>query len=99
VNARLVLQAGDITVGRLGGSAEIATQQGDLKVTEAVRGTVTLRTESGNITIGAAHGVSATLDAGTGHGRIDNALKNADGAAALTVHATTAVGDITARSL
>jgi hypothetical protein len=99
VNARLVLQAGDITVGRLGGSAEIATQQGDLKVTEAVRGTVTLRTESGNITIGAAHGVSATLDAGTGHGRIDNALKNADGAAALTVHATTAMGDITARSL
>ncbi|MEU1051944.1 DUF4097 family beta strand repeat-containing protein [Streptomyces sp. NPDC005876] len=99
VNARLTLQAGDITVGRLGGSAEIATQQGDLKVTEAVRGTVTLRTESGNITIGAAHGVSATLDAGTGHGRIDNALKNADGAAALTVHATTTVGDITARSL
>jgi hypothetical protein len=98
-SARLTLQAGDITVGRLDGPAEIGTQQGDLTVTEAVRGTVTLRTESGNITVGAAHGVSAALDAGTGHGRIDNALKNADGAPALTIHATTTQGDITARSL
>ncbi len=38
------------------------------------------------------------LDAGTTHGRIHNALKN-DGAAQLDVHATTAHGDIVARSL
>ncbi|WP_327293493.1 hypothetical protein [Streptomyces sp. NBC_01198] len=49
--------------------------------------------------VGAARGVSATLDAGTSYGRIDNALKNADGAADLTIRATTAYGDITARSL
>ncbi|MFJ4472892.1 DUF4097 family beta strand repeat-containing protein [Streptomyces sp. NPDC089424] len=99
-SARLTLQAGDITVGRLNGPGEIRTQQGDIGVTEAVRGTVTLRTEHGDITVGAAPGVSASLDAGTSHGRISNALKNADGAAAgLTVHATTAYGDITARSL
>ncbi|MGW2018757.1 DUF4097 family beta strand repeat-containing protein [Streptomyces sp. NPDC001927] len=99
-DARLVLQAGDVSVARLGGSAEISTQQGDIRVAEAVRGTVTLRTEAGSITVGAARGVSASLDAGTAHGRIHNALQNSGGAAAeLTIHATTALGDITARSL
>jgi DUF4097 and DUF4098 domain-containing protein YvlB len=99
-NARLSLAAGDVTVHRLNGPAEISTQKGDLRVTEAVRGTVTLRTEHGDITVGAARGTSATLDAGTTHGRIQNSLNNTDGPdAALTIHATTAYGDITARSL
>ncbi|UKY51894.1 DUF4097 family beta strand repeat-containing protein [Streptomyces inhibens] len=99
-SARLTLLAGDISAGRLGGPAEISTQKGDIRITEAVRGTVTLRTEHGEISVGAARGVSASLDAGTSYGRIHNALKNTDGAdAALTIHATTAYGDITARSL
>ncbi|BDM67995.1 hypothetical protein HEK616_14820 [Streptomyces nigrescens] len=98
-SADLTTQAGDITVGRLGGPAEISTQKGDLRVTEAVRGTVTLRTESGDISVGAARGVSASLDAGTASGRIHNALRNTDGAAGLNFRATTAHGDITARSL
>ncbi|WP_330335383.1 DUF4097 domain-containing protein (plasmid) [Streptomyces sp. NBC_00536] len=98
--ARLTLLAGDIAVGRLGGPAEISTQKGDLRITEAVYGTVTLRTEAGNVEVGAARGVSASLDGGTGYGRIHNALRNAEGAgAALTIHATTTYGDITARSL
>ncbi|MFF2203957.1 DUF4097 family beta strand repeat-containing protein [Streptomyces sp. NPDC058145] len=98
--ARLSLQAGDVTVGRLGGPAEISTQKGDISVAEALRGEVTLRTQHGEITVGAARGVSASLDAGTGYGRIHNALRNSDGAAAgLAIHATTAYGDITARSL
>ncbi|GAA4960190.1 DUF4097 family beta strand repeat-containing protein [Streptomyces heliomycini] len=99
-SARLAVLAGDVSVGRLGGPAEISTQKGDIRVTEAVRGMVTLRTEHGDICVGAARGVSASLDAGTGYGRVHNTLRNADGAAAgLTVHATTAYGDITARSL
>ncbi|MEW2611396.1 DUF4097 family beta strand repeat-containing protein [Streptomyces sp. NPDC047880] len=98
--ARLSLLAGDITVGRLGGPAQLSTQQGDLTVTEATRGAVALRTEQGDISVGAARGVSAALDAGTAYGRIHNTLNNSDGAAAgLTIHATTAQGDITARSL
>lgn len=98
--ARLTGLDAHITVGRLTGDGEISTQRGDLHITEAVRGTLTLTTRQGDITVGAAHGVSATLNAGTGYGRIDNTLKNADGAAAgLTVHATTTQGDITARSL
>ncbi|MCX4759457.1 DUF4097 family beta strand repeat-containing protein [Streptomyces sp. NBC_01275] len=98
-SARLALLAGDVSVGRLGGPGEISTQKGDLRIAEAVRGTVVLRTESGEVSVGAARGVSASLDAGTGYGRIHNALKNADGAADLNIHATTAYGDITARSL
>ncbi|MEV0538014.1 DUF4097 family beta strand repeat-containing protein, partial [Kitasatospora sp. NPDC050463] len=99
-DAHLTLQAGDITVGRLTGPAHITTQKGDLTIAEAHHGTVELRTEHGRITIGAARGVSASLNAGTSYGRIDNSLNNTDGAtAALTIHATTAYGDITARSL
>ncbi|MEU5429057.1 DUF4097 family beta strand repeat-containing protein [Streptomyces olivoreticuli] len=98
--ARLTLLAGDISVGRLGGPAEISTQKGDLHIAEAMGGTVVLRTESGDVSVGAARGVSASLDAGTGYGRIHNALQNTDGAAALLdIHATTAYGDITARSI
>ncbi|MEU9487576.1 DUF4097 family beta strand repeat-containing protein [Streptomyces decoyicus] len=97
--ARLTLAAGDVSVGRLGGPAQISTQKGDIHVTEAVNGTVTLRTGHGEISVGAARGVSASLDAGTTYGRIHNSLKNTDGAAGLNIHATTAYGNITARSL
>ncbi|MFE4602992.1 DUF4097 family beta strand repeat-containing protein [Kitasatospora indigofera] len=97
-NTHLTVQAGDLTVHRLAGPARISTQQGHITITEAVRGTVELRTQAGDITIGAARGVSAALDAGTSSGRINNALQNT-GAPELTVHATTAYGDITARSL
>lgn len=98
--ARISLLAGDISVGRLGGPAEISTQKGDLRIVEAVRGTVVLRTLSGDVSVGAARGVSASLDAGTGYGRIENALKNTEGAdAGLNIRATTTQGDIVARSL
>lgn len=97
--ACLVLADGSITVGRLGGAAEMSTQRGDITIAEAVRGTVVLRTESGSVFVGAARGVSAALDAGTGHGRVHNSLQNTAGTAELLIHATTAHGDITARSL
>ncbi|CAM5646347.1 hypothetical protein GCM10010222_58180 [Streptomyces tanashiensis] len=97
--AHLTVQAGDITVGRLGGSAEISTLKGTLQIAEAQRGTVTLRTEHGDITVGTTRGTSATLDAGTAYGRITNTLTNTQGAdAPLSLHATTSYGDITARS-
>ncbi|GAA0960965.1 DUF4097 family beta strand repeat-containing protein [Actinocorallia libanotica] len=97
-SARLTVSDGDVEIGRLGGPAEIGVSRGDIRIAEAVRGKVVLRTLSGDISVGAAAGVSASLDAGTDHGRITNALKN-DGATELDLHATTAQGDITARSL
>ncbi|WP_155058356.1 DUF4097 family beta strand repeat-containing protein [Streptomyces blattellae] len=99
-SARITAADADVTVGRLAGPAEISTQRGGIQITEATDGTVTLSTQQGDITVGAAHGVSATLDAGTGYGRVHNALLNTDGpAAGLNIHATTSYGDITARSL
>ncbi|WP_328873108.1 DUF4097 domain-containing protein [Streptomyces sp. NBC_00287] len=95
---RLTATDGDVEVGRLGGPAKISTQRGDIRIAEAVRGEVVLSTQSGDISVTAAAGVSAALDAGTGYGRISNALKN-DGTAELDIRATTTHGDITARSL
>jgi DUF4097 and DUF4098 domain-containing protein YvlB len=97
-SVRLSALDGDVEVGRLGGPAEISTQRGDIRVGEALRGTVVLSTQSGDISINAAAGVSASMDAGTGHGRVSNSLKN-DGATALEIHASTSHGDIVARSL
>ena len=97
-SVRLTAVDGDVEVGRLGGSAEISTARGDIRIAEAVRGTVVLSTQSGDISVAAARGVSGSLDAGTSHGRISNALKN-DGTTELDIRATTAHGDITARSL
>ncbi|MFG2820704.1 DUF4097 family beta strand repeat-containing protein [Kitasatospora sp. NPDC048365] len=95
---RLAAVDGDVEVGRLTGPAEISTTRGDIRIASAARGVVVLSTQSGDITVAAATGVSASLDAGTGLGRVSNALRN-DGAADLEIRATTAHGDISARSL
>ncbi|GAA2031799.1 DUF4097 family beta strand repeat-containing protein [Catenulispora yoronensis] len=96
--ARLSVLDGAITVGRLGGAAELSTRRGDITVDEAVAGTVTLTTQVGNVTVGAAAESSATLDAGTALGRVTNALKNTGSGAQLAIRATTAQGDISART-
>jgi hypothetical protein len=94
--ARITVADGDITAGRLDGDAELRTVRGSIHVTEATRGTLTLRTEAGAITVAAAAGTSATLDAGTTVGRVSNSLKNTGATPELAIHATTTVGDITA---
>jgi hypothetical protein len=98
-DVRLTAHAGDVSVGRLTGSAEITTGKGDIRIAEAVSGSLVLSTQAGDISVGAASGVSASLDAGTTYGRISNALKNSEGTAGLTIRATTAYGDIDAHSL
>lgn len=96
---RLTATDGDVEVGRLNGPANITTQRGDIRISEATgTGQVELRTQSGGISVGAAPGVSGALSAHSGHGRITNSLKN-DGSTALDIRATTMHGDITAYSL
>ncbi|MEU6625320.1 DUF4097 family beta strand repeat-containing protein [Streptomyces litmocidini] len=97
-NLRLTAADGDVEVGRLTGSAEVSTARGDIRIAEAGNGTVALTTQKGDITVAAAAGVSASLDAGTAYGRVADSLRN-DGTPGLTIKATTAYGDITARSL
>ncbi len=96
---RLTAHSGEVAVGRLHGAGEITVQQGDVRIDEALSGTVTVSTQLGDISVGAAAGVSAALDAGTTLGRIHNSLQNAGGEPGLTINATTGKGDITARSL
>ncbi|SFE39615.1 Putative adhesin [Actinoplanes philippinensis] len=96
--ARIGVAAGDVSIGRLTGPAEITVSKGDIRIDEAVRGAVVLQAQAGAIEVGVAAGVSATLNAGVSNGRIDNRLKN-DGATELEIHATTSYGDIVARSL
>jgi DUF4097 and DUF4098 domain-containing protein YvlB len=99
-SVHLTAHVSDVVVGRLNGAAQISTAKGDIRIAEAVRGTVVLRTHAGDVSVDAVHGVSASLDAGTPYGRIHNALKNTEGAAAgLHIHATTSYGDVVARSL
>ena len=96
---RLTMHTGAITVGRLTGPARIRNGKCDISVTEAVAGAVELHTEMGDVTVRAAEGVSATLDASTTRGRIINTLKNSDGSgAAPAIKASTTAGDITATS-
>jgi hypothetical protein len=91
---------GGVEVGRLNGPAEVTTQQGDIRIAEARGGTLELSTQDGAVSVGAAAGVSAVLDAGTSLGRVDNALRNTEGAdAQLRIRATTMRGDISAHSL
>jgi DUF4097 and DUF4098 domain-containing protein YvlB len=97
-SVHVTTHAGDVTVGRLTGDAGITTGKGDIRITEAVRGKLVLSTQAGDVSVGAAAGVSASLDAGTTYGRIHNSLKNT-GEAGLVIHATTAAGDIDARGL
>ncbi|WP_410568982.1 DUF4097 family beta strand repeat-containing protein [Amycolatopsis sp. cmx-4-61] len=97
-SVRLTAHAGDVSVGRLTGPAEITTGKGDIRITEASSGDLVLSTQAGNITVGAAAGVSASLDAGTTYGRVHNALRN-EGTVGLAIRATTSYGDIEARSL
>lgn len=97
-SVHLTATDGDVEIGHLHGPARITTARGDIRIARATHGTVELHTQSGNITVGAATGVSASLDAGTSYGRVENSLKN-DGTAELSIHATTSGGDIVARSL
>jgi hypothetical protein len=98
--AHVKTDAGNVEIGRLTGPATITTRKGGIRVNEATRGELTLKTDLGNITVKAAPGVSATLNAGATQGRIVNTLKNAEGPAAqLSIHATTTLGDIEATSL
>lgn len=96
----LKVHTGEVSIARLAGSARISNGMGDINIAEACAGEVVLRTGSGSVSVGAAHGVSATLDATTSYGRIRNALMNTAGAGAgLNIKASTDHGDITAASL
>ncbi|MFH8470423.1 hypothetical protein [Streptomyces sp. NPDC017991] len=89
-----------LRAGALRPSAASTGTFGGAVALKSVRITRTPCTEAGDLPVGAARGLSASPDDGTTFGRIHHPLKNAGGTAVdLDIHATTAHGDITARSL
>jgi hypothetical protein len=52
-SVRLTAHAGDVTVGRLAGPAQISTAKGDIRIAEAQRGALVLRSQAGVVHVGA----------------------------------------------
>ena len=71
---------------------------GDVRLGEAVRGSVVLETKLGDLEVGIPEGTAAWLDVRATAGRVHNALEAADApeatAETVEVRARTAVGDI-----
>ncbi len=98
---RLSTAHGDITVDRAGASVVAKTAMGDVRIGEAVRGTIVLKTGTGEVEVGIREGTAAWLDVQSHHGEVRTSLHAADGPAAsdetVEVRARTASGDIVIR--
>jgi hypothetical protein len=90
---------GDIRVERAEAGVDAKTSNGSIRIGEVARDSVTLHTSAGDVEIGVAAGAAARLDLKTGHGRVDNGLRElAPGpGGAVDVRAHTGFGDITVR--
>ncbi|GLF99161.1 DUF4097 family beta strand repeat-containing protein [Streptomyces yaizuensis] len=102
VSGRLQVRAnGSISVDKAYTTLEAKTARGDIRVGEAVSGSVTLATSRGRVDIGIGVGTAARLDVRTKSGEVHNFLTAADGPgesrATAEIHAATAHGDIVIR--
>ena len=98
---RVGTAAGDVAIGVARASVVAKSARGDLRLGEAVRGSVVLETQAGDVEVGIPEGTAAWIDASVHVGTVQNALEAADsrGEASETVEvrARTSVGDITIR--
>ncbi|QWF78120.1 DUF4097 family beta strand repeat-containing protein [Amycolatopsis sp. CA-230715] len=92
---------GDLATERPRGSVIAKTAYGTVRVERAVRGTMVLETQSGNVEIGIADGTAAWLDVRTWYGSVQSALDNSEAPSqteeAVEVRARTWYGDIVVR--
>jgi len=85
------------------GTATVAAKSahGDIRLGEAVRGSVVLETGVGDVEVGIREGTAAWLDVSSRLGKLHNALDRADAPGSsvekLEVRARTSVGDIVVR--
>ena len=92
--------SGDLDVDRLGGDATVTAASGDIRIGSASRGTLSLKTVSGDIVVGVTPGTGVWLDLTSATG---DAVSDLDGAAdpapgaTLEVHATAVSGDVRVR--
>jgi DUF4097 and DUF4098 domain-containing protein YvlB len=90
---------GGIVVARGAGNVDAKTSNGSIQVGEVVRGSVTLGTAMGDLSIGIAEGTAAWLEVDTSFGQVRNELTNAvgpeDADETVEVRAHTSFGAIT----
>jgi len=93
--------SGDVVVDRAEGSVRVKTASGDLRLGAVRRGEVRLSTASGDVEVGVATGTSVWLDlataAGTTRSNLEQSGPPATGKPDLSVHVSTASGDIELR--
>jgi hypothetical protein len=98
---RVSTAKGSVAVDRAQASIGAKSAYGDLRVGEAVRGSVVLRTHAGDVEVGIREGTAAHLDVSATAGRVINELDAADGpgtsAESVEVRARTSVGDVVIR--
>ena len=89
---------GDIVVEKARGDIQARTSYGDVRVTQAARGSLTLATAFGALRVGVARGTATHLDLVAESGTVRNDLEESDGQVktedTLAVRAHTKYGDI-----
>ncbi|MEK8107016.1 DUF4097 family beta strand repeat-containing protein [Micromonospora sp. M12] len=100
-DARINTAYGDITVDTSMAAVTARTAYGNVRLGEAVRGSIELQTSFGAIEVGVRRGTAAWLDVSSKHGRVHNALESTDSPAqtdeTVEVRANTSYGDIMIR--
>ena len=90
--------SGDLTVDDAGGSVLVTSASGDLQVGCLHRGTARLKSASGAVRVGVAHGTGVWLDVDTASGRTSNGLSmggdGTSGQAQLSLTIRTASGNV-----
>ena len=99
--ARLGTGYGDVTVDRALDSLTGKTKYGQVRIGQAVRGSLVLETAYGEVEAGIREGTAAWLDVSSGAGRVRNLLAESEGPEGadetVEIHARTSYGDILIR--
>ncbi|HEX3829666.1 MAG TPA: DUF4097 family beta strand repeat-containing protein [Sporichthyaceae bacterium] len=98
---RLIGASSDISVERALGSVGIKLASGNVRIGQAVRGSISLHAASGGLDLGIAQGTAARLDVTSGSGRVHSSLAATTGPEPadelLEVHVRTGSGDVSVR--
>jgi DUF4097 and DUF4098 domain-containing protein YvlB len=89
---------GDVIIDDAGGDVTAKTANGNVRLGQVARGSVSIETASGAVEIGVREGTAAWIDATTKFGRVRNDLTPTDdpgeSAETVQVHARTSFGDV-----
>ena len=98
---RISAANGSISVGVARAGVTAKSSNGDVRLDEAVRGSVVLETRLGDVEVGIPEGTTAWLDVRAGAGRVSNELAAADAPAqsaeTVEVRGRTSAGSVVVR--